>query len=300
MIPMLNQAVLEQFRGFMPFMDQTPAEVLEQVTIEEVEIDGVKAKVYIPKALEAVESRGGQVYFEGTAFIMKGMDTWNKACAHLAVLSNSVTVYPMDTLAGPENKAEVWRKCTYATLKWFHDNAATYKVDTSRICVHGSSSGGWAALDLLRILAEKDESKLVKFALLDIPAIDNDFVANVKTPENEAHDMHKACSKLHMQAWSLLFTDIDKVAEYEWDATNPEIFPAHMPDDLLAKIPPIAITTAEFDHVGLRGSQNFAKRLKAAGKLIGMYIQPGCGHGMYGAAGKDRDAAISLIYKSLL
>jgi len=294
-----DQAMIDMFRPAIPFMDQTPAEVLEQVTIEEVEIDGVKNKVYIPKALESIESRGGQVYFEGTGFMMKGMDGWHKSCARLAVLSNMVTVYPMDTLAGPENKAEIWRKCTESTLKWLHANAAQYKVDTSRICVYGSSSGGWAALDLLRRLAEKDEAQLVKFAVLDIPAIDNDFVANVKTPEKEENEMHRACSLLLMQTWAGIFTDLDKVADYEWDPSNPEIFPAQMSDDLLAKLPPIVLTTAEFDHVGLRGSQSFAKRLKAVGKLVGLYIQAGCGHGTHGTAQQERDEAISLIYQNL-
>merc|ERR1712137_215514 len=89
------------------------------------------------------------------------------------------------------------------------------------------------------MLADKDEVSLVKFGFLDIPAIDNDFVAHQQSPQQEPEEMHRACSKLHMQTWSLIFTDLEKVKEYKWDALNPEIFPAHMSDDALAKIPPL-------------------------------------------------------------
>jgi acetyl esterase/lipase len=311
-VKVFDQNFLDTLRAFVPMMDQTPEAVLEKVTVEEVEIkvDGIadveggiitmKAKVYIPKTLEGVEDRPGQLFCEGCAFVMKGMNTWNKRCAQLAVLSNSVTLYPMDTLSGPENKAETWRKCTDAALRWIHDNAETYKIDRSRVAIYGTSSGAWAAMDQLRRLAEQDDMYMVKLAVLDIPAMDNDFVKDGMSPDKEENEMHKACSMLHMQAWATIFTDIDKVAEHKWYEDDPEVFPTTMADHLLARLPKIAITTAEFDHVGLRGAQRFAETLKNYKKLVGLYIQPGCGHECYGSLQGERDDATALIYRCSL
>jgi hypothetical protein len=68
-----------------------------------------------------------------------------------------------------------------------------------------------------------------------------------------------------------------------------------------------ALMTGEFDHVGVRGSHQFAARLteKAPDKLLGlcihsMYIQPSVGRWMYGDLERDRDSALWSIAGALL
>ena len=75
-----------------------------------------------------------------------------------------------------------------------------------------------------------------------------------------------------------------------------------MDDDTLYKLPPVLLTTAEFDHVGKRGCEQFAEGLKTVeGKLLGCYIQPGVGHGLYGEKGtKERDNAEKLFYSKFM
>ena len=70
-----------------------------------------------------------------------------------------------------------------------------------------------------------------------------------------------------------------------------------MEEELLKKIPPILLTTGEFDHVGRRACEQFAERLKGIeGKLLGCYIQPGVGHNLYGADQSLRDKAEKIFY----
>lgn len=51
-----------------------------------------------------------------------------------------------------------------------------------------------------------------------------------------------------------------------------------MPDDILQKLPPIVVWTAEFDHLR-RDNEHFAKRAKSVGRLAGLSITPGSFHG---------------------
>ena len=51
-----------------------------------------------------------------------------------------------------------------------------------------------------------------------------------------------------------------------------------MNDEVLAKFPPIAIWTAEFDFLR-KDAEKFAERAKNAGKLVDIGIMPGVGHG---------------------
>lgn len=104
-----------------------------------------------------------------------------------------------------------------------------------------------------------------------------------------------------MQSIATLFTD--DVAAWDWNEhkENAEAFPAIMDDETLSKLPPVLITSGEFDHVGKRGSEQFAARLKTVeGKLLGLYIQPGVGHGIYGGGLAERDAAFKLFYSKFL
>jgi acetyl esterase/lipase len=309
LVPGITMPVIEQFRGMVEMLDKNPVELLAQVTMEEVDVNGQKIFVYVPKALEGIEARPAIIYFHGGGFIMSGPEHWKKECAKQAIISNSVVICPTIGV-GPEVKAAAWLEYAYAALKWVHVDIH-YQIDTSRVCLHGSSHGSYTALELCKSLAEKDEAKLVKFCWLDIPAINNDFVEHAKSPANEPEAMHQACSKLHMQCWATIFADPSEDSQFDWDAmaNDATAFPAVMDDALLAKIPPCVLTSGEFDHVGLRGSKLFAERLRGccvsedgsgSGKLLGLYIQPGVCHGMYGGAQADRDAAFKRIYSAFL
>lgn len=300
-IPGMSISVIEQFRGVCPMLDQNPVEVLEEVKMEEVSVNGNIALICIPTVLENSNTRSAVVYFHGGGFIMSSPVDWKKECAKQALLSNSIVFCPTIGV-GPETKAPAWMENAYTSLKWLLAEAEQYKVDTTKVSLHGSSHGAYTALSLCKLLAEKDETSLVKFCWLDIPAIDNDFVEHYKCPENEGEEMHQACSRLHMQCWATLFTDEDKLDSFDWNdyTTNAEAFPAMMDDTTLSKIPPCLLTTAEFDHVGVRGSRKFAGRLEPIGKLLGIYVQPGCGHALYGAAQEERNNVFKFLYSYYL
>lgn len=200
----------------------------------------------------------------------------------------------------PEKKAPHWLKNGYAALKWVHAEAQRLGIDKARIALSGESAGGYTGLGVCMELAKTGESNLVKLFVADIGAFNNDFLAVAK-PEDEAEEMHKAGSMLHMQSMAYLITDDVQAFDWSTRATDPNIFPAQMDETLLPKLPPIVLMTREFDHVGKRGNEMFAQRLKPHGKLVGLYIQPGTGHGLGTAesnAQLEKDEA--LIFASFL
>ena len=305
-VPAMQMKIIELFRGSVDMLDQAPDIYLAQCAITEIQIKKKPCNVFIPKALEVIQDpRPVQIFYHGGGFIMGGPDNFKKTSAKLAVTSNSIVLCPTVGYA-PENKAVEWLENAYAALKYVHSDEAEekYYFDKARVAIRGESHGGYTALTVAREAAKLDEPNLIKFVWLDIPAITNDFVPKWKEPETEVQDMHKACSKLHMQTIALLFTDPDKVEEFNWDENkeNAEAFPALMDDETLAKLPPVLITTGEFDHVGKRGSEQFAERLKTVeGKLLACYVQPGVMHGVYGAEGRKlRDIAERLLYSKFL
>jgi len=66
--------------------------------------------------------------------------------------------------------------------------------------------------------------------------------------------------------------------ETAFKTKDPNLFPGEMPDELLEKVPPMYLTTAEWDHY-LLDNQYLAPRLKKCNKLLGFFIEPGMNHG---------------------
>lgn len=56
------------------------------------------------------------------------------------------------------------------------------------------------------------------------------------------------------------------------------MFPGKTSDEILAKFPPIAVFTSEFDFLR-RDNLAFAERARKVGKLIDIEDMPGVGHG---------------------
>ena len=59
---------------------------------------------------------------------------------------------------------------------------------------------------------------------------------------------------------------------------DPLLFPAKADDELLAKMPPTIIWGVEFD-MFISEATRMARRLRAAGRLLELYIAPGVLHG---------------------
>merc|ERR1711937_300883 len=100
---------------------------------------------------------------------------WKKAYAEMAVKRHAVLIVPAVGVA-PEVKAHARLKNGYAVVKWVYENDVKLRINLGRLCIQGKCAGAHTALGVCRLLAIRNESHLIKFLFLDVPAIYNDFM----------------------------------------------------------------------------------------------------------------------------
>eukprot|EP00658_Telonema_sp_P-2_P005842 TRINITY_DN12202_c0_g1_i2.p1 TRINITY_DN12202_c0_g1~~TRINITY_DN12202_c0_g1_i2.p1 ORF type:complete len:368 (+),score=73.42 TRINITY_DN12202_c0_g1_i2:153-1256(+) len=287
----LTPEVIQMLRG-MP-LDQTPESFRDRchVTKFEVEVADGRGQMAVwvvrPNNLNPTP-QPAQLWFHGGGFVCGSAASFLNACCQRAFNNSTVLVAP-DVGVAPEITAEHWLKNAVLTHDWVIQHSSEIGVDTSKLATSGESAGGFTSLGLCMRLAEQGRADELRLFVSDIGAFDSDFL-DAATPEDEADPMHRACSLLQRQALGLLLGTSDP-AELESHKTDPSLFPAQMPPELLDLLPPTVLMTSEFDHVGKRCNERFAARLAPHGKLAGLYVQPGVGHGMYTCLLYTSDAA---------
>ena len=100
-----------------------------------------------------------------------------------------------------------------------------------------------------------------------------------RIPESELTEGDKNWDRGHLVTTSnfkLLASDYDTQRLENDD----QLYPGLVADFLLAKMPPIVCWTSEFDCMR-RDTVKLAERASAVGRLAGLSVCPGVGHGMY-------------------
>jgi len=69
----------------------------------------------------------------------------------------------VDYRLAPEHKSPLPLYDSYAALKWTLANARTLGIDASKVATFGESGGGWVTAGVGILLAQRDESALVRF-----------------------------------------------------------------------------------------------------------------------------------------
>ena len=95
-------------------------------------------------------------------------------------------------------------------------------------------------------LAKNNESHLIKYALADVPACSFEWFRKKK---EELREVEQSVQQGHCDTFSFVCEDPAK----SLDLSNPDpnVFPAEMPDEVMAKLAPMFITTREFDQYRL-------------------------------------------------
>lgn len=181
-----------------------------------------------------------------------------------------VIVFNVDYRLAPEAKCPENILDFYSVLKYVLDNSAALAVDPARVAVWGESGGGYLTAGLCVMLAQNDESHLVKLAVPSIPMLDDYCWSDPASMTKEEGAMPGMQKKI----WNAIATDL----EAQRASADPLLFPGKAADDLLAKFPPTVVYEVEFDFY-ITEATRFARRLNAAGRLLELVVVPGVGHG---------------------
>ena len=180
----------------------------ELVTFDATKYGGVNSglEMYVHKVKgKEDKNRPALIFFYGGAFFFFGAKHFRAhTCDH--AVNFDCTVFSVEYGNAPETKAPDTKMNGYAALKYVLENAARFNIDPNRVAIGGESSGGHLTGCLSMELARRNESHLVKFAWMDIPAVSNHWFS--RTDENSSYT-EKPNAKGHINCMRLYAKDLD-------------------------------------------------------------------------------------------
>lgn len=229
----------------------------------------VPVLVHTPKALEGKQGIPAIIYAHGGGVVGGSAEMFQPWLAHAAD-HLSVVYFNVDYRLAPETKCPKNALDFYCAVKHIIEHAAEFGVDPTRIAIAGDSGGGYIVMATNVMLAQKDEGHLVKLAIPSVPMMDDYSFGDPKSMTREERQEHRIMRKV----WECIATDIEEQRKN----SDPLLFPAKADDEVLAKMPPTIIWEVEFDAF-ITEATRMAARLRAAGRLLELYIAPGATHG---------------------
>lgn len=190
------------------------------------------------------------VYLHGGGWTIGDLDTHDVLCRQLSNQSGCA-VYSVDYRMGPENKFPAAVDDCVAATRWVAANAATLKVDASRLAIGGDSAGGNLAT-VVALVARDSGGPAIRYQLLIYPATE----AAATMPSHQANGVGYLLTTRVMK-WFMNNYVRSPEDMADWRAS-----PLFAPS--LKGLPPALVLTAGFDPLHDEG-RAYADRLKAEG-----------------------------------
>lgn len=145
-----------------------------------------------------------------------------------------------------------------AAVKYFHENAEQFNINSDQIAIGGASGGGYTTMIASILLAREDKAHMVNLQILENanlgPCLDD-------TPVNIVQPWEKALRNL--VPYDLIATDY----ETQNKERDPLLFPLFVTLEEAAKLPKTVLFTSEFDPIR-RSSHQIIPTLKRAGVYL--------------------------------
>lgn len=224
---------------------------------------------YTPKKFQDKGvKRAAYIYAHGGGGFALDAATFKPALAYFAD-ELDVVVFNVDYRLAPETKCPNNVKDFYEAIKYVVKNADELGIDARRIAIGGESGGGYICLGAMVLLAQREESALVRMAIVSIPMVDDYSFADVEPMTKEERESAPMMRKI----WKHLIAD-----DWEKQKSDPLLFPGKASDELLQKFVPTVLDTVEFD-MYITEATRLANRLRRAGRLLDQFVIPGGKHG---------------------
>jgi len=276
-----------------PLNELSPAEAREVFRAARVPMDipmhevrdvvagGVPSRLYRPSSDTSI---GLIVYFHGGGWVVGDLETHDHICRTMAI-NTGHAVLSVDYRLAPEHKFPAAVDDAVAATQWAYDNAASLGVDATRLAVAGDSAGA----NLAAVVTQQGVVPL-KYQVLIYPAVDMSMTLPAIDENAEGPTLTKV-----MMKWF-----VDHYLRDDSDIANPLASPILAPDEVLKRVPPAVIVTAEYDPLRDDG-EAYGKRLVANGVAASVVRFNGTLHGFYSMlAGVDDAAAAHHLVASLI
>jgi len=277
-----NKEFVETLRGMMngqmamlgaaPVFIEAGAKTIETEFKVPTTHDGdydVPVKVITPKVLQGKKDNAAFIYAHGGGAV-GGTADQVKTCLDYMADEGNLVVFNVDYRLAPETKCPNNVKDFYEAIKYVAKNAEKLGIDPSKICMAGDSGGGYICFGAEVLLAQNNETDLVKLAIPGIPMTDDYHFSDPAPMTKEERDM----CYMQRKIWKLIAADMEAQKQ------DPLLFPGKASHELLQKFPPTIIWEAEFD-MYITEASRMAAKLRAAGRLLEFVVIPGSKHGSY-------------------
>ena len=227
----------------------------------DVQAGSIPCRLYRPSAQTDL---GLLVFFHGGGWVIGDLNSHDGVCRSLANKSGHA-VLSVDYRLAPEHKFPAAYDDCVTALKWAHENAGALGIDNKRMAVGGDSAGGnlAAAVALAEVVP-------LKFQMLIYPAVDMRMDSPSITENANAPILTKA-----VMTWF-----VNHYMSSDADRTNVKASPMVASDDLLKRMPPAIVITAQYDPLRDEG-EAYGKRLVENGISTTITRYNGAFHGFF-------------------
>ena len=226
----------------------------------------IALRLYRPQSVSADAVLPALVYYHGGGWVIGDLDSHDVLCRQLCNASGAAVV-SVDYRLAPEHRFPAAVDDAYAAFCWVAANAASMKVDATRLAVGGDSAGGNLAA-VVALMARDQGGPKISLQLLIYPATDFAFAGGSYLSEAEVLPLtDKAMA--WFQAHYLGTTD--PAPRTDW-RLSPLRAASHQ------GLPPAFVLVAEHDVLRDEGLA-YAAKLEAAGVAVERVQFPGMIHG---------------------
>ena len=229
--------------------------------IREIMAGTIPCRLYRPSAQTNL---GLLVFFHGGGWVIGDLNSHDGVCRSLANKSGHA-VLAVDYRLSPEHKFPAAFDDCVTALQWAYNNAASLGIDNTRMAVGGDSAGGnlAAAVALTEVVP-------LKFQMLIYPAVD----MRMESPSINENANAPILTK------SVMTWFVDHYMNSDADRLNMSASPIVASDELLKRMPPAIVITAQFDPLRDEG-EAYGKRLVENGVSATITRYNGAFHGFF-------------------
>jgi len=253
-------------RGEPPLEQMTPTEARAMIrkyyvasehpifSQRNIDAGGVPARLYSPSN---EKNLGLCVFIHGGGWVFHNLDDYDDVCRRIAMQSGHA-VLSIDYRLAPEFPFPTPLEDCLAATRWAYENAESLGCDANRMVVCGDSAGG-----NLSTLVAQHSGVALKMQLLIYPATDARCITE-SYRKNALGYLLTAPAMTWFYGHYLSGAGSSSSNSSLGRVDDPMVSPLLASDEVLAKMPPTFIITAEYDPLCDEGEQ-YAKRLSELG-----------------------------------
>ncbi|KAJ6619522.1 lipase/ esterase [Mycena sp. CBHHK59/15] len=252
------------------------SEPLQVGSIEDIPLTHTNFRAFTPEGVSPSNGWPCFIFFHGGGWTFGNINSENSFATNMCSHAKCVVI-SVDYRLAPEHVYPTAVEDAVESLGWVLKNGKSkLNIDTARIAVGGSSSGGNLAAILTLKAAEASPPIPLVFQLLIVPVTDNTATVDNLWAEN-------ALTPWLSPGRMLWFRDnyLPNKEDYtKWDAS-----PCFAPESLLAKVPKTWIAVCEADILRDEGIA-YGMKLGRWGVEVGIKVYKGAPHPIMAMDGK--------------